>query len=113
MSGAASLTRPASGPDSTIDGQLSQRLHSLGIVQPDQLPTGLLGRLRAMAPSRPLGWRAAEQLAERQANRLRSGLESLGPLLREDDIAGLPWVTITRRENLPTSGLATKTDTAG
>ena len=110
MSGATSVTRPASGSDSSVDGQLSQRLHSLGIVQPDQLPTGLLGRLRAMTPKRPLGWREAEQLAERQANRLRGGLESLGPLLREDDLAGLPWVSITRRENLPTSGLATKTE---
>ncbi len=89
---------------------MTERLRSLGIVPPEQLPTGLLARLRTMVPKRALGWREAEQLAERQANRLRSELRVLGPVLREEDIAALPFLTITRREHLPTSGLATKTD---
>jgi len=92
------------------DERVRERLRLLGIVEPDQMPPGLLARLRAMVPKRALGWSEAEQLAERQANRLRAQLDVLGPLLREEDIANLPWLTISRRERLPTSGVATKTD---
>ena len=101
----------AQAPDrSHPDERVRERFRLLGLVEPDQLPTGLLARLRAMVPRRGLGWREAEQLAERQANRLRAQLDVLGPALREEDIASLPWLTIARREDLPTSGVATKTD---
>lgn len=110
MSGATTMTRATHRPDPAPDDRISERLRSLGIVPPDQLPTGLLARLRSMVPKRSLGWREAEQLAERQATRLRSELSALGPVLGEEDIASLPWLTITRRERLPTSGLATKTE---
>ncbi len=90
-------------------GSLWQRL---GLSQPeaDAVPLGLLARLRALVPKRPLGWEEADQLAERQATRLRGELGILGPRLPEEDLAALPWLTITRRERLPTSGLATETD---
>lgn len=110
MTGAVATSRPMEGPNPPADDQLSDRLRLLGIVAPDDMPVGLLARLRSLVPKRALGWREAEQLAERQANWLRSQLGVLGPVLREEDIAALPFLTITRRETLPTSGLATKTD---
>ncbi len=110
MKGAAILTRAACESAPAVDDHLSERLRSLGIVPPEQLPTGLLARLRAMLPKRPLGWREAEQLAERQADRLRSELGVLGPVLHEHHLAALPWLTIARHERFPTSGAATKAD---
>lgn len=110
MSGAATLNR------TPADGQQPERRAPLGQLDlhnawpSDPVPLGLLQRLRALMPKRPLGWGEAEQVAERQANRLRAELGGLGPRLREEDLAQLPWLTITRRERLPTSGLATKTD---
>jgi len=91
------------------------RLSLLGLNQErlpatDDLMAGSLSRLRAMLPRRPLGMREAESIAERQAGRLRSELGVLGPQLKESDLATLPWLTITRREVFPTSGLAMKTD---
>ena len=102
--------RPANRREPTVD----DRLGLLGLRRPetpaDDLATGSLGRLRAMVPRRPLGLREAEGVAERQANRLRSELELLGPIVSEDDLTSLPWLTVTRRESFPTSGMATKTD---
>ena len=102
--------RPANRREPTVD----DRLGLLGLRRPetpaDDLATGSLGRLRAMVPRRPLGLREAEGVAERQANRLRSELELLGPIVTEDDLTSLPWLTVTRRESFPTSGMATKTD---
>jgi Zn-dependent peptidase ImmA (M78 family) len=92
------------------------RLGLLGLRQPapaapaDVVLTGSIGRLRAMVPHRPLGFREAERVAERQADRLRSQLGSLGPKLREADLADLAWLTITRREDFPAAGTSTKTD---
>lgn len=91
------------------------RLALLGLRQPPPLPpgevaTGAIARLRALVPRRPLGIREAEGVAERQANRLRGELEVLGPIITEEHLAGLAWLTITRREGFPTSGMATKTD---
>lgn len=110
MSGAVATSQGANRSLSPADDSLNERLRSLGIVPPDEMSSGLLARLRAMVPKRALGWREAEQLAERQANRLRTELGVLGPILLEEDIGALPFLTITRRESLPTSGLATKTD---
>lgn len=92
-----------------------ERLALLGLRQPMPLPeadvaTGMIARLRAVVPKRPLGVREAEKVAERQADRLRSELKILRPCLDEDDLANLAWLSITRRENLPTAGVATKTD---
>src|ERR1044072_5523048 len=94
---------------------LNERLALLGLRQPTSLPeadvaTGMIARLRALVPKRPLGVRAAEKVAERQADRLRSELKVLRPCLDEDALASLAWLSITRREHLPTAGVATKTD---
>lgn len=94
---------------------VDERLALLGLRQPPQLPagevaTGTIARLRALVPRRPLGIREAEGVAERQANRLRGELEVLGPIITEEHLASLAWLTITRREGFPTSGMATKTE---
>jgi Zn-dependent peptidase ImmA (M78 family) len=92
------------------------RLGLLGLRQPappvptEAALTGSVGRLRAMVPRRSLGFREAEGVAERQADRLRSQLGSLSPRLREADLASLAWLTITRREHFPAAGTSTKTD---
>ena len=83
-----------------------ERLALLGLRQPTPLPeadvaTGMIARLRAVVPKRPLGVREAEKVAERQADRLRSELKILRPCLDEGDLASLAWLSITRRENLP------------
>jgi Zn-dependent peptidase ImmA (M78 family) len=97
------------------EGGRDERLALLGLRQPTPLPeadlaTGMIARLRAVVPKRPLGVREAEKVAERQADRLRSELKILRPCLDEADLASLAWLSITRRENLPTAGVATKTD---
>jgi len=92
---------------------VDERMALLGLHRPeraDDLATGSLGRLRAIVPRQPLGLREAEGVADRQANRLRAELRVLGPAITEDDLVSLPWLTVTRRENFPTSGMATKTD---
>jgi Zn-dependent peptidase ImmA (M78 family) len=94
---------------------VDERLALLGLRQPPPLhagevATGMIARLRALVPRRPLGICEAESIAERQANRLRGELGVLGPSIAEEDLASLSWLTITRREGFPTSGMATKTD---
>jgi len=93
---------------------VDERIALLGLRCPaltaEDMATGSIGRLRALVPKRPLGLHEAEGVAERQANRLRSELGVLGPAITEADLAGLSWLTITRREGFPTSGMATKTD---
>ncbi len=74
------------------------------------LTSGSLARLRAMTPKRRLSPRELEGIAERQAGRLRSELGMLGPRIDEEDLARLPWLTITHHDKLPSSGLTTKTD---
>jgi Zn-dependent peptidase ImmA (M78 family) len=101
-------------PHHNHDG-VDERMALLGLRRPpaipvDDLVSGAMGRLRAVVPRRALGLREAEVVAERQANRLRSELRVLGPILSEADLATLPWLTITRREGFPTSGMATKTE---
>lgn len=92
-----------------------ERMALLGLRQPPDVSatdvaTGAIARLRTLVPKRPLGLREAEHTAERQATRLRAELEVLSPALREIDLARLSWLTITRREDFPTSGMAIKTD---
>lgn len=109
MTTIATTTMPWPTGESAAD----ERMALLGLRRPecaDDLVTGSIARLRALVPRRPLGIREAEGVAERQANRLRAELEILGPALTEDDLTTLPWLTVTRRENFPTSGMATKTD---
>lgn len=69
----------------------------------------LLDRLRAMAPVRPLGHREAMNLAERQAQRLRSALGVISPRFDDKAIEQLDWLNVKRRADFPTSGMATKT----
>lgn len=101
--------RPAKRREPAADARIAM----FGLRRPepaDDLATGSIARLRALVPHRPLGLREAEGIAERQANRLRAEIEILGPIVAEDDLTSLPWLTVTRRENFPTSGMATKTD---
>ena len=107
------ITRAAAMPWPAGEPAADERIAMFGLRRPepaDDLATGSLARLRAPVPRRPLGLREAEGVAERQANRLRSELELLGPIVTEDDLTSLPWLTVTRRESFPTSGMATKTD---
>jgi hypothetical protein len=111
VAGIAGVFRHGEEPEAVRD----ERLALLGLRQPTSLPeadvaTGMIARLRTVVPKRPLGVREAEKVAERQADRLRSELKILRPCLDEDDLANLAWLSITRRENLPTAGVATKTD---
>lgn len=111
MSGVVTPGRDRSaGRESRHHHGVLERLELQDLQPTDPVPLGLLQRLRAMMPKRPLGMREAEHIAERQAHRLRAELGGLGPRLREADLAELPWLTITRRAFLPTSGLATRTD---
>ena len=93
---------------------VDERMDLLGLRRPhlaaEDMASGSIARLRALVPRRPLGIREAEGVAERQANRLRAELQVLGPTITEDDLASLAWLTITRREGFPTSGMATKTN---
>jgi hypothetical protein len=77
---------------------------------PDDGAATVLATLRTMVPRRPLARREAEQLAERQADRLRSELGVLGPVLPETALATLPWLTISRHDDLPTAGVVSPTD---
>lgn len=107
---------PTTGADEPRDDEqiLLDRLRALGLrserLADDDLRSGSLGRLRAMVPRRRLSLREAEVIAERQAGRLRAELQVLAPRIAEEDLARLPWLTITRRDALPSSGLTTKTD---
>ena len=114
---ATSTTRPQPSADGCDEEQIQlDRLRLLGLkserlAADDELPaSGSLARLRAMVPHRRLGRRELEGIAERQATRLRAELQVLTPRISEEDLAQLPWLTITRREAWPSSGLATKTD---
>jgi len=73
-------------------------------------PVDTLARLRAIIPRRALGWREAEQLAERQADRVRSTLDVIGPRLTERHLTALPWLGIERAASFPLAGAITQTD---
>ena len=114
---ATSASRPRRGPEGCDEEQI--RLDCLRLLglnterlagQEELLRSGSLVRLRAMVPRRRLSLREAEGVAERQAGRLRAELEVLGPRIGEDELARLPWLTITHHDKLPSSGLTTKTD---
>lgn len=96
------------------DPVVAERLALLGLRQPvhalEDAPTGTIARLRTLVPRRPLGVREAENVAERQAARLRSDLCVLGPRLAEADLGTLAWLTITRQEDFPVAGVSTKTE---
>jgi hypothetical protein len=93
--------------------ELTERMKLLGLTAPAPADgaRGVLERLRAICPPRPLTWREAEHVAERQASVLRRelGLRSR-PTLPTSALLDLPFVTVTHREGFPTSGMATKTD---
>jgi hypothetical protein len=82
----------------------------LELSSPNMVASAMLVTLRELMPYRALAWREAEVLAERQADRLRSALGVLGPVLNETDLATLPWLTISRSYTLPISGAATSTE---
>jgi Zn-dependent peptidase ImmA (M78 family) len=85
----------------------------LGLSAPSRFgepESGVLVRLRASCPRRPLSWTEAERIAERQAGVLRHELKlDTRPALPASALRGLPFMTVTYRDGFPTSGMATKT----
>ncbi len=68
-----------------------------------------LSSLRGLLPKRAVTSREAEVLAERLGRRLRSQMESLGPVLGESQITDLPWIAeIEHVDALPSSGMANR-----
>ncbi len=73
-------------------------------------PAALLERLRALVPDRALSTPEAMHVAERQAALLRRELGIDAPVVHLADLAKLPFITVARRSDFPTSGMATRTD---
>lgn len=108
---ALAIDRPAARGD---DGhELTDRMRLLGLTSPSrpgQLESGVLARVRAICPRRPLSWTEAERIAERQAGILRQELKlDTRPTLPASALLSLPFLTVTYRDGFPTSGMATKT----
>jgi Zn-dependent peptidase ImmA (M78 family) len=103
-------TAPAA---STPDDELSARMRLLGLTPPAaaiDIESGVLERMRAVCPRRPLSWHDAEQIAERQAGILRRELDNPSrSALSTSALFDLPFLTVTYRDGFPTSGMAMKT----
>ena len=102
----------ASTPES--DDQMSARMRLLGLTPPaaaTAIGSGVLDRMRAVCPSRPLSWSEAERIADRQAGILRRELDnSSRTLLTTSALLGLAFLTVSYRDGFPLSGMAMKTD---
>jgi Zn-dependent peptidase ImmA (M78 family) len=70
---------------------------------------GLLRRLRALVPRRGLSPAEARQIAERQAAILLASADITEPAVPDELVTDLPFITVTRRADFPTSGMATET----
>jgi len=108
---ALAIDRPAArGEDAH---ELTDRMQLLGLTassRPGELESGVLDRLRASCPRRPLSWTEAERIAERQAGVLRRELKlDTRPTLPASALLDLPFLSVTYRDDFPTSGMATKT----
>ena len=101
---------PASAPDDDVSARM--RLLGLnGSARVHDIESGVLARMRAVCPRRPLSWAEAERMAERQAGILRRELEnSSRPALPTSTMLELPFLTVNYHDGFPTSGVAMKTD---
>jgi hypothetical protein len=72
--------------------------------------SGLLERLRSVVPQRALTPNEALHVAERQAALLLASLGVGAPPVPQRALAELPFLSIDHRPGLPTSGMATRTD---
>ncbi len=91
---------------------LSARMSLLGLNpsrQSSLIKSGVLARVRAVCPRRPLAWTEAERIAERQAGIVRHELGLDTPALPTSALLDLPFLTVTYRDGFPTSGMATQT----
>lgn len=71
--------------------------------------TNCLRSLQQLLPGRAVTSREAEVLAERLGRKLRSHMESLGPILEEEHVTALPWIAeIEHVDELPSSGMANR-----
>ncbi len=68
------------------------------------MQSDVMAKLRAMVPSRPLGFHEALRLAEEQAWRLLELTETMHPAVPEQVISGLPRIEVRRLAPFPTSG---------
>lgn len=69
--------------------------------------TDCLRSLQRLLPGRAVTSREAEVLAERLGRKLRSHMESLGPILEEEHVTALPWIAeVEHVDELPSSGMA-------
>lgn len=64
-----------------------------------------LANLRALVPNRPLRWREAVRLAERQANHLRQQLGITSPELPERALSNLSRIRVIELDDLPSSAV--------
>jgi len=70
---------------------------------------GLLARLRELVPRRGLSPAEARHIAERQAAILLAAADVTEPAVPDALVTDLPFVSVTRRAGLPTSGMAADT----
>jgi len=94
------------------DDETSARMRLLGLTPPAAATAiGVLDRMRAVCPRRPLSWSEAERIAERQAGILRRELDnSSRTLLPTSALHGLAFLMVSYRDGFPLSGMAMKTD---
>jgi Zn-dependent peptidase ImmA (M78 family) len=71
--------------------------------------SGLLERVRALVPRRPLNPSEALHVAERQAAVLREAVGISGPSMPQALLTSLSFVTVAQRAGFPAAGLATLT----
>jgi hypothetical protein len=85
----------------------------LGLTPPAEasaIEPGVLERMRAVCPRRPLSWNDAERIAERQAGILRREFDNPSrTALLTSSLLDLSFLTVSYRDGFPTSGMAMKT----
>ena len=86
MTGADRHARPIEGSSPPVDDQLSDRLRLLGIIAADDMPVGLLARLRALCPSEPSDGGKLSKWPSARPTGCAAELGDLGPMLREEDL---------------------------
>lgn len=82
---------------------------AVGAVGADATEPDCLQSLRQALPQRAVTTREAEVLAERLGRKLRSHMESLGPILNESHVTALSWIAeVEHVDELPSSGMANR-----
>lgn len=100
-------------PTPSSDDEQSTRMRQLGLTPPAEahdIEPGVLERMRAICPRRPLSWHDAARIAERQAGILRRQLDDPSrTALPTSSLLDLSFLTVSYRDGFPTSGMAMKT----